>query len=580
MISIKKIFSSNERGLETEHQRINRILEILLVNTFANKAITQAVLAEEMFISLSTFKLYLMQIKILLDKYHLKIVQYKLSGIKISGNEKNMRYFIAEYCNSHKSINFYKKIFDVNIQKLDVIIKNVLNKKNLQLTDAAQSNLCMLVAIAIQRSKNNYQVSYLFSMAQKIEESFEYDVAKDIILSIYKKIGIDIYYGEAYYLAQCLLASKKVLDTGKTTLNKEHVKYLLEKILRKIKETLSIDFMHDKYLIDGLTLHLNIALTRIQFEMNIDNELLKTIKNDYPLAFQMGVIAGKVVEQVDKVTINENEIGYIALHFGAALSRNGINKQAKAKRVILVCSAGLGIAVLLKAKIEEHFRQAIDIDKIVPGYSVTESILDDIDYVFTTVPLHNIKSDKIINLHHMLQRDDIEKIERVVLKKKITVKSDIIEFFSASNFYVNKNFHNKDECLYFLTNEAVKKKLMTPKTKESVIEREALSSTSIGELIAIPHPIYNDINSSFISICVLDEPIDWNGFLVQVVFLLNIEKEKSQLWEEVFLKLYDYMKNNNGVKNLLQTKSFAVFIKKFIESFQEVEYEYRKVYKR
>lgn len=41
----------------------------------------------------------------------------------------------------------------------------------------------------------------------------------------------------------------------------------------------------------------------------------------------MGVIAGKLVEQYDNIKINENEIGYIALHFGAALSRNGIKRK-------------------------------------------------------------------------------------------------------------------------------------------------------------------------------------------------------------------------------------------------------------
>lgn len=55
-------------------------------------------------------------------------------------------------------------------------------------------------------------------------------------------------------------------------------KNLVNIILKEIYEKLSIDFTNDEYLIDGLTLHLNIALTRIQFQMNIRNELLETIK--------------------------------------------------------------------------------------------------------------------------------------------------------------------------------------------------------------------------------------------------------------------------------------------------------------
>lgn len=95
---------------------------------------------------------------------------------------------------------------------------------------------------------------------------------------------------EVYYIAQCLLASKKLTDISES-MDKKHVKKLVNIILKEIYEKLSIDFTTDEYLIDGLTLHLNIALARIHFQMNIRNELLETIKNDYPLAFQMGVIA-------------------------------------------------------------------------------------------------------------------------------------------------------------------------------------------------------------------------------------------------------------------------------------------------
>ena len=164
-------------------------------------------------------------------------------------------------------------------------------------------------------------------------------------------------------------------------------------------------------MIDGLTLHLNIALTRIQFQMNIRNELLETIKNDYPLAFQMGVIAGKIVEQYDNIKINENEIGYIALHFGAALSRNGIKENIKAKNIIIVCSSGLGISVLLKAKVEEYFHNRLNVVKVLPGYEVNEKTLENIDYILSTVPLKNIASDKIIKINRMLQKEDVENIE-------------------------------------------------------------------------------------------------------------------------------------------------------------------------
>ena len=69
--------------------------------------------------------------------------------------------------------------------------------------------------------------------------------------------------------------------------------------------------------------------------------------------------------------------------------------------------------------------------------------------------------------------------------------------------YIDKDFETKEECINFLSNEAIKKGLMDETSKKSVFEREEISSTSIGDLTAIPHPIATDTKKSFISILVL-----------------------------------------------------------------------------
>jgi lichenan operon transcriptional antiterminator len=418
----------------------------------------------------------------------------------------------------------------------------------------------------MQRSNCNKFVSYPSSIANKIENTFEYNVAKELIDNILKKMNIDIACSEVYYIAQCLLASKKLTDISES-MDKKHVKKLVNIILKEIHEKLSIDFTNDEYLIDGLTLHLNIALTRIQFQMNIRNELLETIKNDYPLAFQMGVIAGKIVEQYDNIKINENEIGYIALHFGAALSRNGIKENIKAKNIIIVCSSGLGISVLLKAKVEEYFHNRLNVIKVMPSYEINNQILDNVDYILSTVPLKNVKSDKIIKINRMLQKEDVENIENKIFHKETTELLEITTFFNKDNFYIGKNFETKEECINFLADEAIKKGLMNNNAKMSIFEREEMSSTSIGDLVAIPHPIYNECGTSFISILILNKPIIWDDLFVQVVFLLNVEKGKMNLWEPMFLKLYNYIKLKNGVNSILKNKSYEVFINEFEKMF-------------
>lgn len=563
----QELFKDSISKLETSKQRINYILYRLLENTLNDVSITQNDLAEEMYISLSTLKMHLNEVKDILKKYDLKIAQYKTKGIKISGEENKLRYCIVDIKNIHLENEFFQNLIsNINTNLLDDIIKKVLSGRKLQLTDRSQKKLCMYIAIAIQRSKNNKTVVYPSSLTNKIENTFEYNVAKEIVENIYTQLNTDLSCSEVYYITQCLLASKKLIDVSEST-NKKHVKNLVNIILKEIYEKLSIDFTNDEYLIDGLTLHLNIALTRIQFQMNIRNELLETIKNDYPLAFQMGVIAGKLVEQYDNIKINENEIGYIALHFGAALSRNGIKENIQAKNIIIVCSSGLGISVLLKAKVEEHFHNRLNVIKVLPGYEVDEKILENVDYVLSTVPLKNVSSDKIIRINRMLQKEDVENIENRIFHKTDTDLIEITTFFNKDNFYIDKDFETKEECINFLADEAIKKGLMNNNAKMSIFEREEMSSTSIGDLVAIPHPIYNECGTSFISILILNKPIIWDDLFVQVVFLLNVEKGKMNLWEPMFLKLYNYIKLKNGVNSILKNKSYEVFINEFEKMF-------------
>lgn len=563
----QELFKDSISKLETSKQRINYILYRLLENTLNDVSITQNDLAEEMYISLSTLKMHLNEVKDILKKYDLKIAQYKTKGIKISGEENKLRYCIVDIKNIHLENEFFQNLIsNINTNLLDDIIKKVLSGRKLQLTDRSQKKLCMYIAIAIQRSKNNKTVVYPSSLTNKIENTFEYNVAKEIVENIYTQLNTDLSCSEVYYITQCLLASKKLIDVSEST-NKKHVKNLVNIILKEIYEKLSIDFTNDEYLIDGLTLHLNIALTRIQFQMNIRNELLETIKNDYPLAFQMGVIAGKLVEQYDNIKINENEIGYIALHFGAALSRNGIKENIQAKNIIIVCSSGLGISVLLKAKVEEYFHNRLNVIKVMPSYEINNQILDNVDYILSTVPLKNVKSDKIIKINRMLQKEDVENIENKIFHKETTELLEITTFFNKDNFYIGKNFETKEECINFLADEAIKKGLMNNNAKMSIFEREEMSSTSIGDLVAIPHPIYNECGTSFISILILNKPIIWDDLFVQVVFLLNVEKGKMNLWEPMFLKLYNYIKLKNGVNSILKNKSYEVFINEFEKMF-------------
>ena len=66
----------------------------------------------------------------------------------------------------------------------------------------------------------------------------------------------------------------------------------------------------------------------------------------------------------------------------------------------------------------------------------------------------------------MLQKEDVENIENKIFHKKDTDLMEITTFFNKDNFYIDKDFETKEECINFLSNEAIKKGLMDETSKK------------------------------------------------------------------------------------------------------------------
>lgn len=572
MTSADAMNSKNERCLYL----VGRFLEALL----AEKSITQAELVDEMYIALSSLKLYLNEVKEFFSEYFIQIVQYRNEGLRLKGDENDIRTCIVNYQREVKNPVLHEMIFsEVSSEEINLLVENVMKQCSLQLTDVARENLCLQLAVTVQRSSEGHLTICNSSVAQELETSFEYRIAKEMVNYLLKSTGKDIPYNEIFYISKCLLAGKKLqygdlTETEKNLLEKNSVNKmddklssLIEEILFEIQKNYGIDFTNDDYLKEGLMLHLRIAIAQVNFRMGMRNSLLSSIKSEYPLAFQFGILAARIVRKRLQIVFRENEIGYIALHFGAAMSRNHIKETDIAKRIIIVGSMGLGVSMMLKAKIKEHFRNRLNILSVVPAYKLSEELIAESDYVFATVPIKHTESSKILRINSVLSDEDLERIDKIVFQKSMINAEVVRDIFDKENFFVDMEFKTREECLEFMTNKAIERGFMSREAKESVFERERMSSTAIGDFAAIPHSLDTINNISKVMVLTLKKSILWGDLPVQAVFLLNIEHGKSQLWEEIFFKLYDYIKKYDGVSSLLKNKSYEQFLTDFISHF-------------
>ena len=79
---------------------------------------------------------------------------------------------------------------------------------------------------------------------------------------------------------------------------------------------------------------------------------------------------------------------------------------------IIVCGGGIGTAVLLKAKLNEYFKDLINIVKTIPGYQLKQDDVDSVDLIFSTIPLEQLQkkssenADKIIYIKNLLNNEE------------------------------------------------------------------------------------------------------------------------------------------------------------------------------
>ncbi|MDZ7834823.1 MAG: PRD domain-containing protein [Alkalibacterium sp.] len=238
------------------------------------------------------------------------------------------------------------------------ILIEQLRISQVTLSDIAINNLFVHIAIAYKRIEEGHHIELIEQDIVTIREKREYQVAFELVREIEQALGVSFPETEVSYIAIHLMGTKLVNEDRSAnqeieTVMDESIHSLTQKMLDAVDNKFSLNIKDDKELIIGLGLHLKPAINRYTFGMTIRNPMLEDIKNNYPLAFEAVILAALVLDKELNVSIDENEVAYLALHIGAAIERKKAGSGPK--RCYIVCASGVGSAQLIKYKIESEF---------------------------------------------------------------------------------------------------------------------------------------------------------------------------------------------------------------------------------
>jgi transcriptional antiterminator len=568
-------FSSEDRQLYI----IKRLL-------LSDSSITTQLLADEIYVSRVTVYKDLEEVEKWLKKYNLRLKRRQNYGIEVVGNENDWRKAAADLLIllkndeeiknllsnendiqinqriGYKDYLYIKELFpDIEIRKIEEILTEAENKMDVLLTDEAFAGLLVHIAICIQRIRQKKDIKMCSKKLNNIKNHIEYEIASWIANRIEQEFSINLPEPEIGYISLHILGAK-IQENFHSSEAKEILNNVDSNILEFTKEIvaligniLSVDFNRDEKLLAGLVLHLRPAINRLKYGLSLRNPLLEEIKNKYPSIFGAAWATSVLFEKFFGVKVTEEEIGYLAIHIGAALER--LNSKTRA---IIVCSSGIGTAQLVAVRLEREIR-GLEIVGITSVHDINKVKPTDFDIIVSTIPLKYI-SKPTIQISVFVTENDINRVKEYIKNIESTRKFDksSLEIIEANIF--NKDLicphlkaKNKDDVIKELVKLLEEGKYVDNCYINTVVEREKITSTAVGKGVAIPHGQEKLVKIPSIAVATLENPIDWSGEKVDIVFLLALKFETGNEIRKFFKKFYSMLDNVNILNTIREKKT-------------------------
>ena len=508
--------------------RIDYIIKNLInLTTKPENTVKLEELADSMYISVSTVKNDLKEVKSILKKYNISVVSKHKQGIAIQASEDDITSFILDICskkdNELNLKDFLSEKVSNNIFNLKNVILNMLGREHLVLSDTEFKNLCSIIFIKLSRSNQD-------------ESEFIQAYIKDYIIQ-----------------------RELIMNDDK---NKEKIIRAIKKFCKNLKIATSIDLSQDEIFETCLYNHIHSIYKKMKLGINQYGVLPIDIRIKYPYAYELGKIAKKTIEEELGLKLDDEEISNIAVHVGGAIERSEHNQKKKVFKVIIVCVSGIGTSMLVKNKLEYLFEGKIEIVKIIPAYLIDYINVMEVDFIISTV---DIKCERVpvITVSPLLNDNEVKIIEKFMKTGKMYKEVETRDLFDRNLFFTDLDFNTKEEVIEYMGSQLVNQGVIDDEMKKSFFDREKIATTEIGHMVALPHGANGKILKNKIAVGILKNPIHWTLDDVRLVLILAIDKDEIFDYEKLFSTIYKQVGSVSKVIGICENKSYEKFMKMF-----------------
>lgn len=542
---------------QTSQERVSWIIKELLFK----QEINLIELQDRIYVSGYTIDNDLRNIRRILNEYpSLKVVRVK-NHIRLEGDENEKRSVYKHLLESEIKGNFTNISAlshlwkDFNLIDVVDIFKNVCANNHYKFKNVSLPMLMMHAGIAIERIRNK---NYLYETQSDCTGiDLEYHVSKDFFEELSQKFGIPYVEEEVVKFAFLLEGRGSHVDL------KTESQQLVEEVLVDIRDCFDIDLRDDEELYNSLVIHMQSLLDRIKVDKPNTTAYLKEIKRQYPLIFEMAIHASDVISKATGKPLVEDEISYLALHFGTAYERH-INTQKY--RVVMIIPHNQMLAKACMDKIETRFRERMEIIKVFPFFENNMISSLHPDLILTVVPLQHELSIKTVSISLFVNYEDESQIFQALNQLDREKYHDqfchiVKKLIGQETFFIKKDIASKEDAINYLCDNLIQLGYATQEYKEDVFKREEMAGTAFVQGFAVPHAITVQTLRSTISVMVLKNPVKWGKYEVRLILLLSISEQDNQMLHTFFDWLSNVLIDYNQLMQFIEADNYQQFMK-------------------
>ncbi|MBC1352327.1 transcription antiterminator [Listeria innocua] len=352
-----------------------------------------------------------------IEKYHLAL-EKKQKEIRVVGTEENIRIAINEVINNLDLSSYddlkteYSNLNNADVQFIVRQMEIIENKLMISIPYPYDINIFSHLYILINRFRQGEVEDFDETKEIYLVTNEKlHTIAVEAIESIEQYLKMKLPKRETFNFLQYLISSRfnheiELISSNVLPIVEEMTDFYINQVAAKIDMPIN-----KKQLKIELLSHMKPMVNRMNHQINIKNNLLSDIKLEYGQLFEIIKETARDVAETFKLnTISDDEVGYITIYFA-----KHIEESPLVKRIIIMCSSGIGTSELLKVKVQKAFPD-VEIVDVLSSTRFKNSLQDyqNIDFILTTINAESTKEIPSLLVSAMFTEKDKMMVKKLM----------------------------------------------------------------------------------------------------------------------------------------------------------------------